>query len=156
METYAFRIREMCEKGLNWRLYDRRFRWERNQKEPKTPWGERDNVIYDDIQDERIDRLFRSQSTKQQDTPSQSKVKKGSIPPSFCYAYHNQGRYCQLKRDCPYKHDCPQCGKGVHPAYLCGTQNTNTNPKDNTGSRDKNTNGQREYGQQNANSDSRR
>ncbi len=90
--TYAWNIREMSEDGLNWKLYDERFRFERAQFQEKPRWGAIRQDIYNRLLNEKYCRML----AQQNNAPSQQPPSTGGdgdgmpmqIPKAYCFSYH--------------------------------------------------------------------
>ena len=123
--TYARNVRDMAEDGLNWRLYDERFRFERLSFETIPKWG----CIRQDIYNRLINNRGKScqaPSNWPHDNNDNAGQQAMVIPKSFCYAYHSSAGRCDLREKCAFKHDCFKCGRGYHPAFMCGRRRANT------------------------------
>ena len=117
---YISIIRDLAERGMNWRFYDENFRFMRQTHVSSFPWGSIHSELW-----------LRSQSTPQiapqrnpgRFSPANSRI--DSIPFGHCFKFH-RGLYCA---GCRFKHVCYKCN-GKHPIGKCSfrdSQNRQSN-----------------------------
>ena len=126
--TYANFIRNMQSDGLDFISYDHIYRQHCAAEKVKLSWS----VIRQVLDNHFL--VSKSKSNKIQQS-KQHPSKSGSqntqnnkqaglksfayVPKGYCFQYHNKGKECLLKSECPFRHDCPNCLHAVHPAHSC-------------------------------------
>ena len=146
MMTYARYIRKLASRGLNWREYDHQYRHDRPNYDEVPEWtGVRQDLIIDCLAEKLNDRQNRGRSFnsdrnrsqysdrsqfsdrpgdrfQDRDRQQQDSLFDRQIPKSFCFTYHSRDEFCDRGQSCAYKHECPWCDRGIHPAFLCHTE----------------------------------
>ena len=111
MIKYMFGIIELMGEKADWRLYDKKFRMEK--EETKIGWDAFHYVLYAKA---HASPLKREQTFLGQPLQQGQYQSKGNFPVGSCHAYHTPGKYCNIGAACKYTHQCLRCG-GKHPVY---------------------------------------
>ncbi len=136
LATYVKYIWDLQEKGFNWLEYDTEYRRERADEECKAPWSMSRQHLFNQLMLDKFNTIKNSGnypksngnvSNSNNAFKSGDKTNVGFVPRSYCFAFHNKGKFCP-GNGCTYNHECPNCHVGVHPAYTC---KNSTNPKSN-------------------------
>ena len=114
MLKYISTVRNLAERGGNWRLYDETFR------SLRTAQGWRWDTVHWEL-------WLNAQPGSSRDggaspnTPFQGKGRRAQPSDGVCFAF-NRGRQC--RQPCRFSHKCKLCG-AQHPAFKCHMQKVN-------------------------------
>ena len=108
---YADTIRDLHASGARWAFYDDQFR--RLRANTKWPWQQPHMELWG-----KAMVIFPEQNKGQSFTPKHAETKKNTIPPGYCWPFH-EGRLC--KGQCGFNHRCYKC-RGPHRANKCYQQ----------------------------------
>ena len=130
LNTYEKMIRGLMRLGHDWRLYDYKFRVDREYN--TCDWlAIRVDLQIEVREGKRSTSLPRGNFNNNQNQSSQgSQLFRGQsqgnqVEPGYCYKYHSPTERCNAPQ-CKYLHTCPRCSRR-HPAFLpC-----NANPRQN-------------------------